>query len=265
MKKILGSLLLIFLLNQTLYATEKIEVFNVLNAPIEFSGYLLKDNNIYIDLGYAQEERSKIFKFENKKFQEIVMTQEQVIDFADKYEVVRIDDPDIKRKDLGNNKYLILKRDGDSYTDYFMTIEEDGKERDISKNRYVLFAFGSYAYIDKKHQKIYMVCKDEKKKKQGLYIYDISNDTFIEKYVNKESEYYNSVRYSKPIRIPNTYYLMYFGFKDERNWAVYIEEIPEWKEEIEAQNKDKKEEVKQESSTEVKEIGRASCRERVSS
>jgi hypothetical protein len=244
------------LISNQIYAGERIEVFKVSNEPIEFTWYLIKDNTLFIDLAYTQEARGKIFEFENEKFHEIPMMREDVFKFAKKYEVDRIDDPDIKRKDIENNKYLILKRKGDSYTDYFMTIEENGKEKDISKNRYVLFAFGSYAYIDKEFQKIYFLGEDLKKKVRGLYIYDIINDKFDEMYVIKSNDE-KSIIYSNPIRVPNTPYLMFLGVKDEQNWGLYIEEIPEWKEEMEAKNKElsssEKEGEKQDPSSEVKE------------
>jgi hypothetical protein len=131
---------------------------------------------------------------------------------------------------------LILNRIGESYTDYYLTIEENGKEKDISKNKYALFAWGSYAYIDKKNQKIYMVCKDLKKKTGGLFIYDIAKDTFKEFHVIKTDDD-KAITYSNPIRIPNTPYLMLIGAKTGTDWGVYIEEIPEWKTEIESKVK----------------------------
>ena len=253
MKKILLSLLcfVVFFMNNIFAekATTVIEVFKS-DKVVEKIWYLEKNANFYMAVGYDGILEAQLFKFENNKFIEIIKKQEEVRKFISKYEVSEIDDPKNEKIDIGDNKYLVLKRIGDSYTDYFLNIEDNGREKDISKNRYALYSFGSYAYIDKTYQKIYMFAKDFKKKKRGLFVYNIKDDVFSEMYTVGLDNYDVPV-YSNPIRIPNTQYLMYRFTKNKNNWSIYIEEIPEWKEGIEAQNKEKaankvesKEEVK---------------------
>ena len=244
MKKIIYVfvILLMSFISMQVYANESNKVLKIFQADakqLERMWYLEKDNNIYVCIGYDNTLESNLYKYENKKLVTVPMSIDEEYKFRKEYEIEQIDDSDIKKKDLGNNKYLILKRVGESYTDYYMTIEENGKERDISKERYMLFAFGNYGYIDKKYQKIYVFCRDRKKKRIGLYVYDITVNTFKEFHVIKEDE--DKVLYSDPVRIPNTPYLMFKGINTPTDWGMYIEEIPEWKAEIENQNKEDKE------------------------
>ena len=230
MKKIFIAMLFVICSCQ-LYAKErgnKIEIFKVSDKPVEFTGYLIKDNQLYVDLGFTDEERSKIFKYEDKKLIEVPMSREEIIDFSKKYYARSVSSNN--KNDLGDGKYLILRIKENTYADYYMSIiDSDGKEQDISRNRYTLLLWNTYAYIDKENQKIYMTCRDEKNKKMGLYVYDVKKDIFIEEYVDSEKKYYEAIRYFNPIRIPNTPYLMLAGFEDEKNWGLYIQEIPEWK------------------------------------
>jgi hypothetical protein len=228
------------------YASEKsqnnmpLKIFQAENKLCEVIWYIEKDNKLYISIGYNNTPESNLYEYEDRELIKIPMTLEEEDKFRDGYEVLRIANPAIKKKDLGNNKYLILKIIEDTYSDYLMTIEENGKEKDISKNRYILYGWKSYAYIDKEFQKIYMVCRDVKKKLTGLFVYDIIKDTFREFPVVKIDDN-KSITYLNPIRIPNTPYLMMLGEKTGTDWGMYIEEIPEWKEEIERQEKNKKE------------------------
>jgi hypothetical protein len=200
----------------------------------------MKDQKLYLEIGFNDEKCNKIFEFNNKKLIEIPMTDYEIDIFDEKYSLPTAGSLETLKTDLGNGKFFILEVKPNSYTDYRMYVEDrKGNKKDISKDRYFMYAFRDYMYIDKDFQKVYMVCIDKKEKKHGLYVYDINNDKFYEKYVSSEKKYDVSIKYRYPMRVPNTQYLMYIGLKDERNWAIYIEEIPEWKSELEKKEKTK--------------------------
>jgi hypothetical protein len=247
MKKII-YVFIIFLMTSILiqvYASEKsqnnmpLKIFQAENKQSEAIWYIEKDNTFYLCISY-DDIGVKLYKYKKEELSEVSISKDELYNLKDNYSCKKVSDSDINKKDLGNNRYLILKIIEDTYDDYLMTIEEDGKEKDISKNRYILYGWKSYVYIDKEFQKIYMVCRDLKKKFIGLFVYDITKDTFREFPVVKIDDN-KSITYLNPIRIPNTPYLMMLGEKTGTDWGMYIEEIPEWKAEIDRQEKNKKE------------------------
>jgi hypothetical protein len=103
-------------------------------------------------------------------------------------------------------------------------------------------------YIDNLLGKIYF--PGFRKGTHGIYIYDTKNETISDFVTKKDNDINTGLRYGQPIRIPNTQYIMYIedvgNFEKKGNvrvidkvaFNVWIQEIPEWKAELEAKAKE---------------------------
>jgi hypothetical protein len=222
------------------------KIFSTPNEWQSFYGYLIKENVLYFGVSYNGV--CKAYNYNDGKIDELNMDSEEAKSFL--AETIPFSDESIDKQ--GNIRFSInddisLRLEEWANGMYTIFVTKNGVEKDVMNDKYRCAMVYGYVYIDKENLKIYFNGATVRKSENNLLVYDIKNDKFYPINSAKNEAFAN------PIRIPNTSLIMYQGLGDSKGFDVYVQEIPEWKEEIEAQNKDKKEEVKQESSTEVKE------------
>jgi hypothetical protein len=266
-----------------------------INKRSQLLGYVIKDNTLYLGIWIdtdGKQGKSFVYKYENGRLKDMKMSEKEADDFIETNRIPKTDDLEKQKLEIKDGKYLILRVWAEAINFYNLYIYDGKEERNMTNDRYLAYLIGNYIYIDKENEKIYFdvwnrskyIDKDKKEKQEeesGMFIYDIRADKFeffkgIKSEQDKEG---NEVIISciNPIRVPNTEYLMYIADKKtsyvkndslmNTGLEVWIQEIPEWKEELEAKEKDKNtDEIKSDEnkSAEVKYVidGPANLREK---
>jgi hypothetical protein len=232
------------------------------------SYYAIKDNELYLVVWKSDEGRF-LYKYEKEKLKYIKMNKDEIENFVTQYSLTRSDELEGQKIEISGEKSLILRGWTEAINFYNIYISDGQKEKNVTNDRYLAELNSNYLYIDKENEKIYFDAwnrtkytdkqnKERKEEKSGIFVYDIKADKFalfkaIER-KNLEKRDYIEVSYKNPIRVPNTNYLMYIVQKTKSIFEkqsgtiehylssdigieVWIEEIPEWKSEIEAKEK----------------------------
>jgi hypothetical protein len=226
-----------------------------------FYGYVVKNGELYINFWFntGGEGTAVVFKYTDGKLVDMKLSKRKVDEnFAEVKPTYNIE-TESGRVVIDNDRYIELG----TVDDPSMTLVE-GNKRKYTKNDFVIQIL-TYMYLDKDNEKLYFAGsgykEDGKKFKviSGILIYDIKSgntDAFIEE---PEREKIDAIKnYEKfktkdyedffnPIRVPNTPYLLFYIEKRVDNkyfYEIAIKEVPEWKAEIDRQEKNKKENPK---------------------
>lgn len=239
------------------------KIFSI-NKTSSLFYYAIKNNELYLVI-WKSGEGKFVFKYEQEKLKLIKMNEQEQKTFISQYAIPCTDTLANRQLEIGDNKSLILHEWTEAINFYNLYIYAGKEEQNITKDRYLAILNENYLYIDKDNLMIYFdawnrteyIDKNEKDGQKteasGLFVYDIRTDDFkLFKSIQSEKDDNGnriSVSYINPIRVPNTKYLMYVGSKnisyvqEDRTMnivtEIWIQEIPEWKAEIEAQNKEK--------------------------
>jgi hypothetical protein len=243
MKKKIADIILLFILaisfSTAIEAKEKV-IFTS-DSDFIFGGYVVKNNEIYI-LFEEYQEKAIIYKYDNEKLKLINIPEKEIKKILKEVEPFYNTNEALQKIKINEAMFLIFEEV--SYECYKFYICENDNKKDVLGTKYICTAapMGEYVYVDKKNKKIYFSGSDNNKKETGLYVYDINKNIVDEIHTNKINDNYESIIYSSPIRIPNTPYLLYQqekGSSYQPKRTVYIEEIPEWKAELENKSKPK--------------------------
>ena len=241
--------------NEGMYKEIKEKKLLEISKTSRLSGYLLKDNKLYLAIWKSDEGRY-IYKYENGNLKLLKLSKSEIERWIEEYKIPYSDDLADEKLKVNEDMYLKLKGWEMGINFYNLYIYDGKKERNVTKDRFLAELNSNYLYIDKENQKIYFnawnrtqyIDKKSKDVESGMFIYDIKADKFEffkggKSEIDKDGNEVNT-SYINPIRVPNTAYLMYIGdkktsYKKESRTMntgleVWIQEIPEWKAEIEA-------------------------------
>jgi hypothetical protein len=232
-----------------------------------FEGYIVKDNQLYIcTVGIEKDNITDkvsfityVLKFQNNKLIKLNISENELKNYLS---LVR-PTYDIESKDnkiiIDEKRYIELGEEDNPR----ITLIEGQKERYLGG-----YVFSTpvltYMYLDKENEKLYFADSGVKKVRgkyestRGILVYDIktgnvSNFALSEEVpeienMSIEQEKVRDLEYLlNPIRVPNTSYLLFFIDKRVNNkyfCEIAIKEVPEWKAELDQQEKNKKENPK---------------------
>jgi hypothetical protein len=232
-----------------------------INKRSELIGYVIKNNEIYVGVWIDTDgKRGKdyLYKYEKDKLKDMKFTEAEIDKFMEQ-KIPKTDNLEGEKLEINSNKYLILRGWSEAINFYNFYISDGKKEKNVTNDIYLACLNENYLYIDKENEKIYFDAwnrtkysdKATKEEKSGLYVYDINANTFTLFKGYEDGSVGGHpviISYINPIRVPNTSYLMYIADKEGKNGGestmtvateVWIEEIPEWKAELENKNKSK--------------------------
>jgi hypothetical protein len=256
-KKIIFVICLFSILGSCLFADETLKEKIIFSSDISFTfaGYIIKNNEVYLSF----EEFNKmpvIYKYKREALElvnnlSVEETKQYLAEAMPFYNVIKTSPKIVIDKTM----YVTLEETG--YELYRIYVYKNENKKDILGNEYVCtpMPMGEYIYVDKENKKIYFAGRNNQKNELGLYTYDIEEDKCyplkIDVKEHKNDDIYILTSYTNPMRIPNTSFLIYIAPKSRNEITaqiinstsigteVYIQEIPEWKAEIEAKAKSK--------------------------
>jgi hypothetical protein len=225
---------------QKLYASQK--------KSLRFEGYAIDSGLLYILFWHTDSETIKkvLLKYVNGNLEESLITKKEAAILEGKL----LASYDNREKiEINKNKYIFLK---DKY-------KEAGSERNISfidgdtikelAKEYGIFytMFGTvYYYIDCVNNKFYFSgVKGNYSAGTGIFVWDF----ILDKCVSIREDINGIIpklHHYDPIRVPNTEFLLYragngsWSIGGDYSFEIWIQEIPEWKAEIEKQEENKK-------------------------
>jgi hypothetical protein len=210
----------------------------------DFEGYVIKENELYINLAmYVEKPFSEkhIFKYEKGKLVDMKLSETEIEKYFE--EAKPTYDHDSENKIIIDEKrYIKLGNTGSPR----ITLIEGKKEKYL---RGYVFSTPrlTYMYLDRKNEKLYFAGGTVGE--GGIMKYDIKTGKpeVLKRrviYNHTEDVYGDSERFFNPIRVPNEPCLLFFIEKRINKkyfYEIAIKEVVEWKEEIERQEKNKKE------------------------
>ena len=221
--------------------SENFSVKNVFtwDARTEFVHYYFKDNTLFVFLRHGGYYT--VLEYKDEKFNVIKTEGAKQVGLEAMGLPLFIDNFFANIQTLGNrgsdnvikihdNLHINLN---EIYKDRNVEIIDSGKKYSIENT---LYSGGSYDVVFVDHMNLKVYFRGKIKEETGVIVCDLKQKTaYI--VVKDESE----KKYYSPIRVPNTEFLMLYGADIGKFITdILIVEIPEWKEEIEKQAKNKK-------------------------
>jgi hypothetical protein len=230
---------------EMIYFTDK-----ELNMKFHYVRYTIIKDALYISISLnirGSEYIRRVFKYEDKQLKELKISKR---DWDEKYWHNAIDaSKEIvdNKIQISNDKYLELISiyDDPGFVNFILL--NNGKKRYASKKYLCLIREegdnNTDTYLDRPNGKIYFGGYYNRQT-CGIYVYDTNKNKFSDIRVESTDKPDRRKMFKDPIRIPNTQYLLYHtdNIIDnegnlKRGIEFWIQEIPEWKSEIEALKK----------------------------